>query len=1640
MGKSEKTQGLEGDNTPGFLLRNSSQWRVWISHIRSAAVAEDVWDYLDPDKTEAEILKVPTLSSRVWPEPSLIKPGAVSATDLDARQLADYKDMLYLFKEERSFKHSISKAVARIQTKIKDWLAPEWHGILADVTSPYHQLVRLKQQFAPKKNTRVQDLRNDWRKMVDSPIGRTSLERWLLNWSNLYDEAKAAKVPDVCYTDEEYPPDSMAIRDLLQAIQTQDPYFANQWRQRLTDWEDVRHSTASGQYSTALVVMDRRAPTFHSVLSDYRDHRQVQNQAQNSSGAGSLSFTATLNGQLAGRRGDNSKKKACLCGNEKHEPKECWEINWTLRPGFYNLNAARRKVIEENLKKASPQLREEVEKMMSTDPARSEKPAAQLAIQAPGDDLPTNTIAFFTATISPEVYHAAATYSLRANWIIDSGANVHICNQKDRFTSLRKEATEITMGSGAAMSQGRGTARIIVRNPGNGQVQWATLQDVWYAPEFATNIISVSEIKKNGFFFTSELPGIVTTEGPVAVCQEKHGLYILEQIDSTPKGALMSDPAALATVKMSEKPQVSSATAEIWHRRLGHLYPRRVETLPQLVDGVIIKEISEESQKGALTDLPEVCEVCQITELKRQVSRRSANREVIFGRYGRIHFDIFEINEAWNGDKYASHLYIEGIRFHLIETHKTKDGCVTAIIRMVGFCQNQLGIQIRAFMTDGERSLGNAFKLWCGREGIIFQDTVPGTPEQNGFSERAGRLIIVVARRLIHDANLPKNLWPEAVRAAVYILNRTPTMLPDHRVIVPWVEAMKAKTPAEAENTAESNPLRANLANLRLYGCRAYVRTQKIPKKDKMAPRAEIGYLVGYVASNIWRIWFPHLDTVRACRDVVFDESRQYRPEEADTTIPQDVRRAMPWAVPEWSEEDEYQGVPPVSSGSDVVDDTSVPQPDNNSVGTHEHSTIAVEHHDNARAFENNDRVITDNKTPDRNVFPSPSPTPQAPRHTEVPGSFPIEPSPSPVPLEAEGVSTGDRRSESPENQLQSELRSTADSPPPPGYREYGAKAPRDISADFSADNIIHGTRTRGKKVHFGVATEEHLVEDPDESNQGVLMAFTAAISAPGPHRRPHRDDLPQEPKNWHELVRHPHSDGFAEAARSEIKNLKAKGTFEEVDRPSDVSKQVLPLTWVFTYKFDEDGFLVKYKARICVRGDLQIVTTEEKYSATLAVRTARMILALAAAFDLDTVQLDAVNAFLNSTLPDEVYVELPPGLFPKQANSRCWRLIKALYGLRKSPRLWQQEATRVLGMLGFKIVYEDVCLMVSPDGLLVIFYVDDILIFSPKNMKQRAADAVAKMAEHWELRQMGEAKWFLGIRILRDRQRGLIWLCQDAYIASMAARYHLTEGRKFEIPPVSIAEMKPYDGVALPGHKHEFAQKVGSAQYATTTTRVDAAKATSHLAQFLSNPSTDHLNAINQVISYLYHTRARAICYRAPTEEEISQTLRFFSDASYGDNPDRKSSAGFICMAFGGPIDWKATKQKTVTTSTTEAELLAMSEAAKSLMMWRRLFKTIGFDPGHPITLRCDNSQTIGLLTKESPQLRTKLRHVDIHRHWLRQEVQDGRLPVEWVKTSDMVADGLTKVLPRQKHLEFVRMLGMEDIDHLIQPSSDGS
>ncbi|KAJ5437742.1 uncharacterized protein N7458_008740 [Penicillium daleae] len=482
-------------------------------------------------------------------------------------------------------------------------------------------------------------------------------------------------------------------------------------------------------------------------------------------------------------------------------------------------------------------------------------------------------------------------------------------------------------------------------------------------------------------------------------------------------------------------------------------------------------------------------------------------------------------------------------------------------------------------------------------------------------------------------------------------------MLQDGQTVIPWVEAMSAKSEEQ---------IRPNLANLRIYGCAAWVRDRHLAKKDKMASRAQLGYL---------KIWFPATGVL--------------------ATIPTiDLWRIAPKEVEYEESSDEENIRYPRRDPESLSKDAGKPSPA---------------------------------KTPEPIFWPIPENTPMLPigqerTITEVPGAFPEEPLEGsdtafrPPASLAEGVRIPISIAEiGPEDQLNSELYEAIQTDPLEGYRERGSIAPRDISATLTESNIVTGKRTRKRPKHFDAMIATKYGEQEEDSHEGLLLAFKVAMASLIDQDRLMRDDLLPEPKRRQEMLSHPHHAGFIKAAELEIETLKRKGTFVQTERPRDRSVQILPLKWVFAYKFDENGLLTKHKARICVRGDLQKVSMDEKYSATLAVRTARFVFVLAAHFDLDMSQWDAVNAFLNSTLPQHVYVDLPPGLYPNHRG--------------------QQEASRVLKSLGFCVVDEDLCLFVR-DGIIIIFYVDDLIMLNHKGQRKEAADVAKSLNKAWELAQ----------------------------------------------------------------------------------------------------------------------------------------------------------------------------------------------------------------------------------------------------------------------------------------------------------------
>jgi hypothetical protein len=132
--------------------------------------------------------------------------------------------------------------------------------------------------------------------------------------------------------------------------------------------------------------------------------------------------------------------------------------------------------------------------------------------------------------------------------------------------------------------------------------------------------------------------------------------------------------------------------------------------------------------------------------------------------------------------------------------------------------------------------------------------------------------------------------------------------------------------------------------------------------------------------------------------------------------------------------------------------------------------------------------------------------------------------------------------------------------------------------------------------------------------------------------------------------------------------------------------------------------------------------------------------------------------------------------------------------------------------------------------------------------------------------------------------------------------------------------------------------------------------------------------------------------------------------------------------MLFGGLISYRANRQDTVTTSTTEAELLALSQIAREYIYISRLFEALTLKLNEPLEIRCDNSQIIRLLTEESAKLKTKLRHVDVHNHWLRQKITEQNINLLWESLQRTLANGLTKPLSPTKFAKFVGLLRFDD------------
>ncbi|CAI7840665.1 unnamed protein product [Closterium sp. NIES-53] len=403
-------------------------------------------------------------------------------------------------------------------------------------------------------------------------------------------------------------------------------------------------------------------------------------------------------------------------------------------------------------------------------------------------------------------------------------------------------------------------------------------------------------------------------------------------------------------------------------------------------------------------------------------------------------------------------------------------------------------------------------------------------------------------------------------------------------------------------------------------------------------------------------------------------------------------------------------------------------------------------------------------------------------------------------------------------------------------------------------------------------------------------------------------------------------------AMEEEIRSLIGMGTWELVERSRGVN--IMKNQWVLKTKYRIDDTVERKKARVVVKGLMQVCGADydKMYSPVSSYVTLWIFLSIVDVLNINLMQLDMKNALLQSKL-DRVLYMYQPDYFDDGTGRMC-KLLKSLYGLKQSPLLWYRELDGVLLGAGWKKSQIDEALhyKAGDNGVTcwVLVYVDDLLAASSNHAMVKELKELLEAA--FELREISPVVKYLGLEIVRDRPARKLWLQQQGY-ANKLRRHFIDEEQGGRVPkmPVSVdayAELTFDDKEAQERKEEEYRQKVGSLQFAATTTRPDIAFACSKLGSGLTVRSDQHWREVDRCLAYLANTRDTALEFGGGPE---SLELIGYVDADDASNKqNRMSTGGYVFVYGGAAVSWSSSRIKCATLSSTESEYVAATDAGK--------------------------------------------------------------------------------------------------------------
>jgi hypothetical protein len=285
-------------------------------------------------------------------------------------------------------------------------------------------------------------------------------------------------------------------------------------------------------------------------------------------------------------------------------------------------------------------------------------------------------------------------------------------------------------------------------------------------------------------------------------------------------------------------------------------------------------------------------------------------------------------------------------------------------------------------------------------------------------------------------------------------------------------------------------------------------------------------------------------------------------------------------------------------------------------------------------------------------------------------------------------------------------------------------------------------------------------------------------------------------------------------------------------------------------------------------------------------------------------------------------------------------------------------------------------------------------------------------MSREFEMSMMGKLQFFLGLQIKQSKEGTFVH--QAKYTKDIVRKFKMEDSKAMAMP-MSTTTALDADEEGEHVDQKEYRSMIGSLLYLTAT-RPDIQFSVCLCAHFQASPRTSHWQAVKRIFRYLRHTPDFGLWYSASS----SLALHGFSDADFaGCRLDRKSTSG-TCLFLGSSlVSWSFRKQSSVSQSTTEAEYFVVASYCSQLLWITYTMSDFCEEYTH-VPLECDSTSVISVA--KNPVLHSKTKHIEVRYHFLRDNVEKGKITLIHVPTHDQLADIFTKPLDQAT---FTRLRG---------------